>query len=101
MTILKISAVFIDPVLTVNVLIFIEKNCFFCGQVSVEVVIANFKKSAETVKRVMVDAIALLKTRTWTDLVASNRVSLFWLHFSVVNVFIICVHGMPEMCVPV
>ncbi|VDN15616.1 unnamed protein product [Dibothriocephalus latus] len=37
--------------------------------VSVEVVIANFKKTAETVKKVFVEAIKLLQTKDWTKTV--------------------------------
>ncbi len=38
-------------------------------------VIANFKKSAETVKTIFIDAIKLLKEKDWTDIVATNKVS--------------------------
>ncbi|VDM33574.1 unnamed protein product [Hydatigera taeniaeformis] len=41
--------------------------------VKVETVIENFKKSAETVKNTLVEAIKLLKTEEWDDLIATNR----------------------------
>ncbi|VDO09705.1 unnamed protein product [Rodentolepis nana] len=41
--------------------------------VSVETVVANFKKSAETVKRIFVEAIKLLKEEKWDDVLAVNK----------------------------
>lgn len=51
-------------------------------QVNVETVIANFKKSAETVKNTLIEAIKLLKTEEWDDVIAANRVGLALRHFT-------------------
>uniref|UniRef100_A0A5K3FVY2 Purine nucleoside phosphorylase n=1 Tax=Mesocestoides corti TaxID=53468 RepID=A0A5K3FVY2_MESCO len=41
--------------------------------VNVEEVVKNFKKSANTVKGILIEAIKLLSTRDWTDVVTANR----------------------------
>nr|CDS29773.1 methylthioadenosine phosphorylase [Hymenolepis microstoma] len=41
--------------------------------VSVETVVANFKKSAETVKNIFIEAIKLLKEEKWDDIIAVNK----------------------------
>ncbi|KAL7058031.1 hypothetical protein AAHC03_017023 [Spirometra sp. Aus1] len=41
--------------------------------VSVDVVISNFKKSAETVKKIIVEAVQLLKSKDWTNLVLKTQ----------------------------
>ncbi|CUT99162.1 methylthioadenosine phosphorylase [Echinococcus multilocularis] len=41
--------------------------------VNVEVVMANFKKSAETVKNTLIEAVKILKTEEWDEVIAANR----------------------------
>ncbi|KAM7539370.1 hypothetical protein Aperf_G00000052593 [Anoplocephala perfoliata] len=41
--------------------------------VSVETVVANFKRSAETVKNIFIEAIKLLNEESWNDVIAINK----------------------------